>query len=136
MTMVTSDVKFKVWVFRGKGEKYQQDYFGVEVPNREEVVRVMLERATGLDADGNNSDGRSKVWVYRGRGEKSATGLTHMAAAGNESAGMLDPQQRQTQEQVANELYPPGQRVIWYFHHGDFRKDNPDGLAMAEINLP
>jgi hypothetical protein len=53
MTMVTTDGKFKVWVFRGKGEKWQQDCFEVEIPTREEVVRVMLERATGLDACGN-----------------------------------------------------------------------------------
>jgi hypothetical protein len=29
-----------------------------------------------------------------------------------------------------------GPRVVWYLQHDDFRKDNPDGLAMAEINLP
>jgi hypothetical protein len=84
MTMVTSDGKFEVPVFRGTGEKYQQDCFKVEIPTREEVVRVMRERATGLDADGNNSDGKSKVWVYREKGEKSGTDLFHMAAAGNE----------------------------------------------------
>jgi hypothetical protein len=28
------------------------------------------------------------------------------------------------------------QRTVWYLQHGDIRKDNPDGLAMAEISLP
>jgi hypothetical protein len=84
MTMVTSDGRLEAPVFRGKGEQYQHDYFGVEIPTREKVVRVMLERATGLDVDGNNSDGKSKVWVYRGKGEKSGIDLFHMTAAGNE----------------------------------------------------
>jgi len=52
-TMVSSDGKFKVWVYRGPTEKWLQDAFEVESPTAEEVLRVMLERATGVDAEGN-----------------------------------------------------------------------------------
>lgn len=52
-TMITTDGKYKVYVFRGPGEKWVQDSFEVELPTPEEVLKVMLERATGLDAAGN-----------------------------------------------------------------------------------
>jgi hypothetical protein len=52
-TMLTKDGKYKVWVFRGDGEKNIQDAFEVKIPTSEELLRVMLERATGLDAQGN-----------------------------------------------------------------------------------
>ena len=53
MTMRTTDQKNKVWVYRGKGTKYLQDTFEIDEPTAEEFVKVMLERATGLDAAGN-----------------------------------------------------------------------------------
>jgi hypothetical protein len=53
MTMRTTDHKNKVWVYRGKGTKYLQDTFDIDEPTPEEFVKVMLERATGVDAKGN-----------------------------------------------------------------------------------
>jgi hypothetical protein len=49
-----------------------------------------------------------------------------------QSAGMLDGKEAEATEKPCT----PGKRVIWYFQHGDFRKDNPDGLAMEELELP
>ncbi|KAH0360418.1 hypothetical protein KCU65_g9407, partial [Aureobasidium melanogenum] len=53
VSMRTSDGKNKVWVYRGAGTKYVQDIFEVPAGTREETLRIMLERATGLDANGN-----------------------------------------------------------------------------------
>jgi hypothetical protein len=52
-TMHTSDGKFKCWVYRGTDMKWIQDKFEVEVPTKEEWLKVLLERATGVDAEGN-----------------------------------------------------------------------------------
>ncbi|THY11046.1 hypothetical protein D6D02_05995 [Aureobasidium pullulans] len=52
-TMHTSDGKFKVWVYRGKGEKFLQDHFEISEGTKEEMLKIMLERATGKDAAGN-----------------------------------------------------------------------------------
>jgi len=53
VTMRTTDHENKVWVYRGKGIQCQVDTFNIDEPTREELVRVMLERATGFDAAGN-----------------------------------------------------------------------------------
>lgn len=53
MTMRTTDGKYKMWVYRGRGEKYLHDTFEVEVGTKEEALKVMIERATGKDAHGN-----------------------------------------------------------------------------------
>ncbi|CAD0099714.1 unnamed protein product [Aureobasidium mustum] len=53
VSMRTSDGKNKVWVYRGSGTKYLQDTFEVPDGTKEETLRIMLERATGLDAAGN-----------------------------------------------------------------------------------
>jgi hypothetical protein len=44
---------------------------------------------------------------------------------------MLDGKEAEATEKPCT----PGNRVIWYFQHGDFRPDNPDGLAMVELEL-
>jgi hypothetical protein len=48
------------------------------------------------------------------------------------SAGMLDCKEEDAFEKPC----PLGSRIVWYLQHGDFHEGNPDGLAMAEINLP
>jgi hypothetical protein len=53
LTMRTTDNKNKVWVYRGRGTKYLQDTFDIDEPTKEEFLRVLLERATGVDANGN-----------------------------------------------------------------------------------
>ncbi|KAG9579644.1 hypothetical protein KCU77_g12383, partial [Aureobasidium melanogenum] len=53
VSMRTSNGKNKVWVYRGSGTKYLQDNFEVPEGTKEEALKIMLERATGLDADGN-----------------------------------------------------------------------------------
>jgi hypothetical protein len=53
LTMRTTDNKNKVWVYRGRGTKYLQDTFDIDEPTKEEFLRVMLERATGVDVNGN-----------------------------------------------------------------------------------
>ncbi|KAH0354286.1 hypothetical protein KCU81_g1530, partial [Aureobasidium melanogenum] len=53
VSMRTSDGKNKVWVYRGAGTKYVQDIFEVPEGTEEETLKIMLERATGLDANGN-----------------------------------------------------------------------------------
>ncbi|THY89668.1 hypothetical protein D6C93_06820 [Aureobasidium pullulans] len=52
-TMHSTDGKYKVWVWRDEAEKFSQDKFDVDIPTNEEVLRVMLERATGKDVAGN-----------------------------------------------------------------------------------
>jgi hypothetical protein len=51
-TMRTSDGKFKVWVYRGPDYNWLQDTFEIKEPTNEEFLKVLLERSTGLDADG------------------------------------------------------------------------------------
>jgi len=53
VTMNTTDGKWKVWVYRDSSFKWQQDTFEVQEGTKEEFLRVMLERATGVDAAGN-----------------------------------------------------------------------------------
>jgi hypothetical protein len=49
-----------------------------------------------------------------------------------QEAGMLD-----TDEGYRNcQQSAPGTKTVWYFQHGDFRSDNPDGMAMRETELP
>ena len=52
-TMNTTDGKWKVWVYRDSSYKWQQDAFELQEGTKEEFLRVMLERATGVDAAGN-----------------------------------------------------------------------------------
>jgi hypothetical protein len=47
-------------------------------------------------------------------------------------AGML----QSSPEDSISEPNHLGSREVWYLPHGDFRTDNPDGLAMREIGLP
>ncbi|KAH0288199.1 hypothetical protein M436DRAFT_64595 [Aureobasidium namibiae CBS 147.97] len=47
MTMKTTDVKFRVVVYRGESVKYVQDSFELDVGNKMEILKVMRERATG-----------------------------------------------------------------------------------------
>lgn len=49
-TMMASDGTYKVWVYYSPGE-ILQDEFEVKEPTSEEVLRVMLERATRFDAN-------------------------------------------------------------------------------------
>ncbi|KAK6008170.1 hypothetical protein QM012_000073 [Aureobasidium pullulans] len=53
VSMRTSDGKNKVWVYRGPGIGDMLDTFEVPDGTKEETLRIMLERATGLDAAGN-----------------------------------------------------------------------------------
>jgi hypothetical protein len=52
-TMHTTDGEYKCWVYHGTDMKWCQDTFEVEIPTKEEWLKVLLERATGFDAEGN-----------------------------------------------------------------------------------
>jgi hypothetical protein len=49
-----------------------------------------------------------------------------------QAAGMLDAEKEQTPQEPCLS----GKRMIWYLQHGEFSPQNPDGLEMAEIDLP
>ncbi|KAH0345808.1 hypothetical protein KCU83_g7649, partial [Aureobasidium melanogenum] len=47
VTMACTNGKFKVSVYRGEGVKYVQDSSEIDIGTKEEVLKVMRERATG-----------------------------------------------------------------------------------------